>query len=264
MIKQGADGLSRGVWISLWHERVPTQKLLSLILSSVILLPGWHAWMTSHFILLSHLSATVIDWSMDWDPDQVLDLATTWIPPPEMASQSISFVLNTWVERPTTTSAVFIVPRVLSQSWQYLSHHVQTLQVLDVGVCPFLQHLVPVVILSLCAVIVAYPLPPLLAWTHLPFPTTDVFSRRPMSCTGCCHQIHHSDKRLICHFASMPWCFSSNLWAIPCGTQYHLECMRIGIPFVTCLPNNKSLILPKLQYFLGFICKACMVQSVLD
>ena len=151
MIKQGADGLSRGVWISPWHEQVPTQKLLSLILSSVILLPGWHAWMTSHFILLSHLSATVIDWSMDWNPDQVLDLATTWIPPPEMASQSISFVLNTWVERPTTTSAVFIVPQVLSQQWQYLSHHVQTLQVLDVGVCPFLQHLVPVVILSLCA-----------------------------------------------------------------------------------------------------------------
>ena len=151
MIKQGADGLSRGVWISLWHAQVPTQKLLSLILSSVILLPGWHAWMTSHFILLSHLSATVIDWSMDWDPDQVLDMATTWIPPPEMASQAISFVLNTWVERPTTTSAVFIVPRVLSRSWQYLSHHIQTLNVLDVGVCPFLQHPVPVVILSLCA-----------------------------------------------------------------------------------------------------------------
>jgi hypothetical protein len=149
MILQGADGLSRGVWISPWQERVPTRQLLSYILAPVKLLPGWNDWLRQHVVNMPVPSTTVIDWTSPWDPNQVLDLSTTWIPPPEMASQAISFVLEAWVERPATTSAVFIIPRVLTRSWQYLSKHTETLRVLRVGDCPLLQHPVPVVVLCL-------------------------------------------------------------------------------------------------------------------
>jgi hypothetical protein len=46
------------------------------------------------------------------------------MPPPELARQAIILTLELWVESPLDTSAVFVVPRSLSGSWQYLSRHV--------------------------------------------------------------------------------------------------------------------------------------------
>ena len=149
MILQGADGLSRGVWISPWQERVPTRELLSHILSPVKLLPGWNVWLKQHVEHMPDVSTDLVDWTAPWDPTQVMDLNTTWIPPPEMASQAISSVLESWIERPASTSALFIVPRVMTRSWQYLSKHTETLGVIQVGVCPFIQHPVPVVVLCI-------------------------------------------------------------------------------------------------------------------
>jgi len=37
----------------------------------------------------------------------------------------IIFELNTWMEQPLTTSAVFIIPRILQHQWRGLSHHLQ-------------------------------------------------------------------------------------------------------------------------------------------
>jgi hypothetical protein len=51
--------------------------------------------------------------------------------------------------------------------------------------------------------------------------------------------------------------------ARPCCTRYHVGCIRIGVPFVTRLSNERGLFYPK--DFVGqqqFICEACTVRSV--
>ena len=40
-----------------------------------------------------------------------------------MAHQAIIFALESWVERPLTTSTLFIIPRTLSHAWVGLSRH---------------------------------------------------------------------------------------------------------------------------------------------
>jgi hypothetical protein len=74
----------------------------------------------------------------------------------------------------------------------------------------------------------------------------------------------HEDQ-LRCRFAHTSWHFSGTTQkATPCRTRYHLNCLIVGIPFVTRLPNNKGLVLPPLRDFPGFICEACTVRSVLN
>ena len=74
----------------------------------------------------------------------------------------------------------------------------------------------------------------------------------------------HEDQ-LRCRFAHTSWHFSGTTQkATPCRTRYHLNCLTVGIPFVTRLPNNKGLVLPPLRDFPGFICEACTVRSVLN
>jgi hypothetical protein len=46
-----------------------------------------------------------------------------WLPPPEIARDVISFVLNCYVERPNT-SGLFFIPRILPAFWRGLSRHV--------------------------------------------------------------------------------------------------------------------------------------------
>jgi len=62
---------------------------------------------------------------MEEPMENLLDCLTVWCPPPEMAQQVIIFELNTWMEQPLTTSAVFIIPQILPHQWQGLSHHLQ-------------------------------------------------------------------------------------------------------------------------------------------
>ena len=57
----------------------------------------------------------------------MFDTLNVWFPPPEVARQAITFMLNTWVERPLTTSALFFVPRVIPAFWHGLCRHIQEL-----------------------------------------------------------------------------------------------------------------------------------------
>ena len=57
------------------------------------------------------------------DARTCFDRLTVWFPPPELARQLLSFLLETWVERPLTTSALIFVPRVVAAFWFGLSRH---------------------------------------------------------------------------------------------------------------------------------------------
>jgi hypothetical protein len=122
MIQQGTDGLSRGIWISPLHEAInqrdynravfdPLLPCSSLAQYYVTQLCGSEPW---------HYRA----WDQPWETINCINRFTVWFPPPELARQVITFVLETWVERPLTTSALFFVPRVLLSYWRSLSKHV--------------------------------------------------------------------------------------------------------------------------------------------
>jgi hypothetical protein len=63
---------------------------------------------------------------------------TIWCPPPEIAAQLLYFLLQCYVERPLTTSAFVLIPRVLQRRWSRPSRYV-----VEVG--DYQRHLVPFV-----------------------------------------------------------------------------------------------------------------------
>ena len=159
LIRQGTDGLSRGVWISALQERLPSRELLSQALAPVRFSPGWIEWLQAVYHI-HHLSPHPYQGShVPWSSSHVRGRHTIWTPRPEVASQTISFVLKAWIERPHDSSAVFVVPRVLTRDWQHLSRHIVTLGVLSPHDCPFIHHLLPVVVLFLSPFICRLPTP---------------------------------------------------------------------------------------------------------
>jgi hypothetical protein len=123
LIEQGTDGLSRGIWMSALHSLRDEARLLQAIFDPVTFDPSlvWEALpSTTH---RSH-PWTHKSWNGPWTPTECLNRLTVWCPPPEMARQLLSFLLNTWVERPYTTSALLFIPRTAIGMWHGLSRYV--------------------------------------------------------------------------------------------------------------------------------------------
>lgn len=122
MIEQGTDGLSRGVWVSPLHREVDQRMYTRAVFDPL----PWCPSLVQHH-LQTHCPQekwTYQHWEGIWEPSQWLDKLTVWFPPPELARQVISAVLEAWVERPLTTSAFFFIPRVLLSQWRGLSRHI--------------------------------------------------------------------------------------------------------------------------------------------
>lgn len=129
MIDQGTDGLSRGIWATSLHARAPHYLLTAAVFAPVIPTPPIHEFLKQ---LVGHTSLrnpawTPMDFSQLWDPNSWLDVTSVWFPPPELGAELISRVLETWVERPLSTAAVFVIPRILQSSWMGLSRHVRVI-----------------------------------------------------------------------------------------------------------------------------------------
>ena len=96
-----------------------------------------------------------VKWDQPWIGAQQFGRLSVWTPPPEMASQTISFVLQTWIEQPYTTSALFFIPRILQREWRRLSRHL-------IELTPFQDqpqaHLLPVTVLFLPKFVPSLPL----------------------------------------------------------------------------------------------------------
>jgi hypothetical protein len=119
MIAQGTDGLSRGVWISSLHHVLGSCHLLPALLAPVSFSPSLLTWFLTAFPLSPEYRATTwtfIPWDSDWNASAILGRSTVWCPPPEMASQAISALMNLYVERPLTTRAILFIPRILQRS----------------------------------------------------------------------------------------------------------------------------------------------------
>ena len=139
MIAQGTDGLSRGLWMRSYHGLMSEAALLAGIFAPLPFCPE----LTGDILarLPSHgfrapPSWYHHDWASPWNPSRVFDTCSVWFPPPEAARQCITFVLNAFIERPLTTSALFVVPRVLQAFWWGISRYVREVETLYPHVTP--------------------------------------------------------------------------------------------------------------------------------
>ena len=176
MIEQGTDSLSRGVWCSPWHG-IPDQQTIAAQVFS----PIQPDFTLVHSIVKQFGLSTrwiYCDWHKLWTLYPVMDSFTVWFPPPELARQLLIKILTLWSERPLSTQALFIIPRVLSGFWQGLSRHIVELSVFSPSAYPL--HVPP----SLPIPIVILYLAPHVR--HLP--TRDRLDRTPFPSWARSHQ----------------------------------------------------------------------------
>ena len=129
MIEQGTDGLSRGVWMSQLHSYMDQRALTSAVFSPLQVDLDLVRATIDQFRLLSPWF--VHPWDAPMDTSACLHSMSVWFPPPEIARQLVSNVLELWVEAPLTTAALFFIPRILKGQWQGLHHSLVELTVLQ-------------------------------------------------------------------------------------------------------------------------------------
>ena len=105
-----------------------------------------------------------------------------------------------------------------------------------------------------------------IGWTGLPFPivSKNGMQLRPNTCAGCnrgftlTHPAHHT-----CAFRERGFPFTDDLhsdWALPCGVQYHAQCIEAGEPFRTRFSGNQGLIYPWQCPVPHYVCELCQVR----
>lgn len=106
MIQQGTDNLSRGVWMSPLHHMVDQHEYTKAIFDPLPYCPSLVQQYVDQFC---HREPWYYQaWNQHWDATQCFNRLTVWFPPPELARQVITFMLERWVEKPLTTSAIFL------------------------------------------------------------------------------------------------------------------------------------------------------------
>ena len=124
MILEGSDNLSRGIWMTSLHKIDP-----HAITKAVFEPVPYDPWLVAEYIELLPLRHHPDrqwfpqNWMHPWVFDNIVDRLTVWFPPPELARNALTFVLECWAERPLTTSALFFIPRVVPSQWRRLCKH---------------------------------------------------------------------------------------------------------------------------------------------
>ena len=136
MIQQQTDGLSRGVWASVSQLATSPAEETARVFNPAPFLAFVARWMMSKVglppapcVLMEHLA--------DWHPHRFLHRISLWLPPPEIARQAMSHYLLSWLESPSDSAALFLMPRVLQRDWGNVSQHVQEAGVFSAAVIPF-------------------------------------------------------------------------------------------------------------------------------
>ena len=129
MISEGTDGLSRGMWMTNLQSRPTPEVLMTEIFQAITSTPRLGEWAKEQAGIPSSTPLTYRDWAVHWDPHEVFDQLTFWCPPPEVAYQLLYFLLTCWTEKPLTTSALLLIPRILQRQWSRVSR-----QLIEVGV----------------------------------------------------------------------------------------------------------------------------------
>jgi hypothetical protein len=98
-------------------------------------------------------------------------------------------------------------------------------------------------------------------WTGLPTTrSTHGIGLCQSSCVGCHRGIRRDQSQHRCHFATKGFLLDQVAF-LPCGTMYHLGCIRAGEPFQSRLPAGRGLTYPRLAIASTFICESCTVRA---
>lgn len=124
MIHQGADGLSRGMWLSAERVRISSLLESSAALNCFPFSGARAAWALAQVGLPPWTGFTHHNSLDPWGFDDIHGKVSIWTPTPEIARQAITAFLDIWVEDAEATSALFLVPRVIQRDWQNVSRHV--------------------------------------------------------------------------------------------------------------------------------------------
>lgn len=79
---------------------------------------------------------------------------------------------------------------------------------------------------------------------------------------GCHKCIRRDSPQHLCRFATSGYPLDGRIF-VPCGTTYHLGCIKVGEPFRSRLPAARGLQFPRTRIAPPFICEACTVRAQL-
>jgi len=149
MIRQGTDGLSRGVWSTPLHGEVNQRDFTAALFAPVPL--EWpQVTRYASLVGLGDKHWVFSPWDSPVMGDSLIHQYSVHCPPPELARQTIVFLLEAWVESPSDTGALLFVPRVVPAFWHGLSKHIKELDLLPAD--DYSSHCwanIPVVVLCL-------------------------------------------------------------------------------------------------------------------
>jgi hypothetical protein len=150
MIDQGTDGLSRGIWMSALQDLKDSTSLTRAVFEPLHFDKELIDSYVGFYDLASHY--VVCDWNSVWDSRICFNQLSVWFPPPELARQVLIFMLETWAEKPLTTSSLLFIPRTVPAFWWGLSRHLVELPTIYPHLTP-LRHQpllpIPIVVLYL-------------------------------------------------------------------------------------------------------------------
>ena len=124
MIVEGTDGLSRGMWLA--PSRLTRSSIMesSLALGGTCYSPALGKWALEAVGLAVSTQYQLQDTLSRWSYEEIYGKLSMWFPVPEVARQALVRFLDIWVEGPTKTSGIFLVPRIMQKDWGYICKHV--------------------------------------------------------------------------------------------------------------------------------------------
>jgi hypothetical protein len=146
MILQGTDALSRGIWISPFQGLMDPARITQAVFDPLTFDPALVDYYVDQLpAMYQDRTWRYCDWTKPWQASAVFDRLTVWFPPPEIARQVMTFVLESWTERPLTTSGLFFIPRTAAAMWRGLSRHLIELPTLYPHLTPLrFQPILPI------------------------------------------------------------------------------------------------------------------------
>lgn len=123
MIRQGTDGLSRGLWVTPLHDT--SVNYTAALFRPAPLSTALICWALQELVSYqpSYPSLLLHDFS-SWSGSSLLHQHCLWSLSPTFARQGFLAAVFAWIETSTTASHIFIVPRVMQRDFGRVNKHI--------------------------------------------------------------------------------------------------------------------------------------------
>ena len=268
MIREGTDGLSRGVPLQSLYE-YEGNSLLPLL---------WRAATPSHYLLQWALQTISIPWESnstwiyqsdytDWSRSNLIGHNVLWCVTPGFGKQAILQGLYSWSESPTCCGHIFIIPRIMQREFGRVSKFVVFLD--NILICPYPLCLLYPLFLCMCLRLIDIMNTKLIGknngWTYLPrIPFPHGSKRILTGCSGCRFPCDSNQLVHKCIFHMEGFTIDGQTFE-PCMVLYHSKCIKVGHPFRTRHygKDTRGVQYPPHATNFPFICELCSTRTQL-